>query len=143
MSENAHEETKTWAPLEEAVAQMKEFDEKARQIVRDTAEEVRTRSEKAIDDAREQTEKTLKLVRKNIDNARGSIEERTGEWPEWTKLPEFFEKQLESLQKEFLVTVEKLAKSLRLSTDKELDALKRKVSALEKKVNDLTSQKAA
>ncbi len=140
MSENTQEDTKTWAPLEDAVAQMKEFDEKARRIVRDTAEEVRTRSEQAIDDAREQTEKTLKLVRKNLDDARGTIEERTGEWP---KLPEFFEKQLEALQKEFLASVAKLAKSLRLSTDRELDSLKRKVSALEKKVNELASQKAA
>lgn len=143
MSENMQEDTKSWAPLEDAVAQMKEFDEKARRMVRDTAEEVRTRSEQAIDDAREQTEKTLKLVRKNLDDARDTIEERTGEWPAWPKLPEFFDKQLEALQKEFLGSVAKLAKSLHLSTDRELDSLKRKVSALEKKVNEIASQKAA
>ena len=143
MSENAQEETTTWAPLEEAVAQMKEFDEKARKIVRETADEVRTRSEKAIDEAREQTEKTLKLVRKNIDEARESLEERTAEWPEWAKISEFVEKQFENLQNEFLVTVEKVAKSLRLSTEKELDSLKRKVAQLEKKIGELARKQAA
>lgn len=141
MSENATD-TKTWAPLEEAVAQMKDLDEKARKAVRETAEEVRTRSEKAIDDAREQTEKTLRLVRKNIDEARESIEERTGTWPQ-IELPEFFEQGLENFQKEFLATVERVAKALNISTDDELTSLRKKVEKLEKKVNELARKQAA
>lgn len=142
MTENAKEE-KSWAPLDEAVAQMREFDEKARQVVRETADEVRSRSEKAIDDARGQTEKTLKLVRENIDQAREQIEERTGDWADLGRLPEYLGEQLETLQKEFVATVNRVARSLRISTDKELDALRRKVSQLEKKVNELATKSAA
>ena len=141
MSENATETT-NWAPLEDAVAQMKELDEKARKAVRETAEEVRTRSEKAIDEARVQTEKTLRLVRKNLDDARESFEERTGSWSDFD-MPEFVEKSLENFQKEFLATVERVAKALNISTDDELTRLRKKVDKLEKKVNDLARNQAA
>jgi uncharacterized protein YhaN len=145
--ENADETTiesnTTWAPLDDAMAQMKEFDEKAREMVRTTADEVRNRSEKALDDAREQTEKTLKLVRKNLDEARESIEERASVWPDFLAVPTYVEKQVETLQSEFLKAVASVAKSLRLSTRHDLDALKRKVSQLEKKVAALSEDKAA
>ena len=141
--ETTSEDSTAWAPLDGAMAQMKELDEKAREMVRTTAGEVRNRSEKALDDAREQTEKTLKLVRKNLDDARESIEERAGVWPDFLTIPPFVEKQVESLQSEFLKAVSNLAKSLRLSTKSEVDALKRKVSSLEKKIAALAEDKAA
>ena len=141
--ETTTENSTNWAPLDDAVAQMKEFDEKAREMVRSTADEVRTRSEKALDDARQQTERTLKLVRRNLDEARESIEERTGGWSDLFAMPPYVEKQVESLQSEFLKVVGTVAKSLRLSTRGELDTLKRKVSQLEKKVAALSEDKAA
>ena len=142
-NETTSEDSTAWAPLDDAMAQMKELDEKAREMVRTTAGEVRNRSEKALDDAREQTEKTLKLVRKNLDDARESIEERAGVWPDFLTILPFVEKQVESLQSEFLKAVSNLAKSLRLSTKSEVDALKRKVSSLEKKIAALAEDKAA
>jgi len=143
VDETANESTTSWAPLDEAVAQMKEFDEKAREMVRTTADEVRNRSEKALDDAREQTEKTLKLVRRNLDDARESIEVRAGGWSDYLTVPAYVEKQVESLQAELIKAVGTLAKSLRISTRGELDALKRRVTQLEKKIAALSEDKAA
>ena len=145
--ENAEEMTSessnSWAPLDDAVAQMKEFDVKAREIVRSTADEVRNRSEKALDEARQQTEKTFKLVRKNLDDARESIEERAGVLPDFLNVSPYVGKQIEALQSEFLKAVANLAKSLRLSTRSELDALKRKVTQLEKNLAALSDDQAA
>jgi len=143
VDETTNEGTTSWAPLDEAVAQMKEFDEKAREMVRTTADEVRNRSEKALDEAREQTEKTLKLVRRNLDDARESIEVRAGGWSDYFTVPAYVEKQVESLQAELIKAVGTLAKSLRISTRGELDALKRKVTQLEKKIAALSEDKAA
>ena len=143
VDETTNESTTSWAPLDEAVAQMKELDEKAREMVRTTADEVRNRSEKALDEAREQTEKTLKLVRRNLDDARESIEVRAGGWTDYFTVPPFVEKQVESLQAELIKAVGTLAKSLRLSTRGELDAVKRKVTQLEKKNAALSEEKAA
>ena len=143
VDETTNESTTSWAPLDEAVAQMKEFDEKAREMVRTTADEVRNRSEKALDDAREQTEKTLKLVRRNLDDARESIEVRAEGWSGYFAVPTYVEKQIETLQAELIKAVGTLAKSLRISTRGELDALKRKVTQLEKKIAALSEDKAA
>jgi len=143
VDDSTNENTTSWAPLDDAVAQMKEFDEKAREMVRTTADEVRNRSEKALDDAREQTEKTLKLVRRNLDDARESIEVRAGGWSDFFTVPAYVEKQVESLQAELIKAVGTLAKSLRISTRGELDALKRKVTQLEKKLAAISEDKAA
>jgi len=143
VDDSTNENTTSWAPLDDAVAQMKEFDEQAREMVRTTADEVRNRSEKALDDAREQTEKTLKLVRRNLDDARESIEVRAGGWSDFFTVPAYVEKQVESLQAELIKAVGTLAKSLRISTRGELDALKRKVTQLEKKLAAISEDKAA
>lgn len=141
--EMTSESSNSWAPLDDAVAQMKEFDVKAREIVRSTADEVRNRSEKALDEARQQTEKTFKRVRKNLDDARESIEERAGVLPDFLNVSPYVGKQIEALQSEFLKAVASLAKSLRLSTRSELDALKRKVTQLEKNLAALSDDQAA
>ena len=140
----AAETTETaWAPLDDAMAQMKDFDEKAREMVRTTADDVRQRSEKALGDAREQTEKTLQLVRKNLDEARESIETRSSDWPVLRDVPAYMEKQLASFQTEMRKGLESLADALRISTHKDIQQLADRITELEEKLETISAEKAA
>lgn len=126
----SNEET-IWTPFEKAFDEVRDLNDKAVKFARETADDVRDRSEK-----------TLKLVRKNIDEAQKNFEKQTSEF-ELGKLPEVVREQLQDIEAQLRKGVETLAKSLDIATTREVDALRRKVSNLEKRVAELTRESAA
>ena len=147
-----NEET-MWNPIEKAFGQARDLNEQAVRFARDTADEVRNRSEAALDtarehseaalqSARERSESTLKAVRTNLEQAQRTFEEQTGSF-DFLRLPEFARKQLESLEEEVRKRLNTLTKSLDIANTKDVNALRRKITSLEKKVNELTREKRA
>lgn len=126
----ANEET-IWTPLEKAIDEVRDLNDKAVKFARDAADDVRDRSER-----------TLKLVRKNIDDAQKNFEKQTSEF-ELGKLPEVVREQFQSIETQLRKGVETVAKSLDIATTREVDALRRKLSNLEKRVTELTRESAA
>ncbi|MBM4269248.1 MAG: hypothetical protein FJ144_22015 [Deltaproteobacteria bacterium] len=126
----------------------RDLNRQAQRFARDTADEVRNRSEAALKDARKRSEKTLRLVRDNFETAQKRLEKQTdrlglGKLPELTKLPELAKKQLSEIEEQLRQGVEWAAKALQIATEHDLDALRRKVAALEKRVSELTRESAA
>ena len=58
-------ETSRWTPLQDAVAQARTLDRRARKIAKQTADELYSRSEALLDQAQKRSARTVKTVRKN------------------------------------------------------------------------------
>ena len=129
MSKNTEETI--WTPFEKAIDQARDLNEQALLFARETADGLRDRSER-----------TLKLVRNNIEEVQKNFEKQTGEF-ELGKLPEVVRTQLQTIEDQFRKGVETVAKSLDIATTREIDALRRKLSNLEKRVTELTRESAA
>ena len=82
------------------------------------------------------SKRTLKLVRNNFDEAQKNFEKQTTEF-EFEKLPEMVRTQLRSIEGEVRKAVVAVAKSFDIATTSEVDALRRKLSNLEKRVSEL------
>ncbi len=119
-----------WTPLEKALDQARDLNDKAVQFARETADDVRDRSER-----------TLKLVRTNIEEAQKNFEKQSNEF-ELGKLPEVVRTQLQTIEEQVRKGVEAVAKSLDIATTREVDALRRKLSNLEKRVAELSRESA-
>ena len=136
-------EEMAWNPLEKVIDQAREYNDQAVKFARDTAEEVRTRSEAAVEEARKQSQQTLKLVQENIKEAQKSFEkaqkdfEKSAGTFDLERLPEYVRAPLASIEKRLRKAVSGYAKGLDLATTRDIEALKRKVSALEKRVGEL------
>lgn len=126
----AKEET-IWTPLEKAIDQARDLNDKAVKFARETADDVRDRSER-----------TLELVRNNFEEAQKNLEKQANEF-DLGKLPEVVREQLQTIEDQFRKGVETVAKSLDIATTREVDALRRKLSNLEKRVAELTRESAA
>jgi hypothetical protein len=139
-------ETSLWAPLEDAVAQAKSLDKRARKLAKQTADELRSRSEALLDTAQKQSAKTVKTVRKNLESAFESIEARTvrfSEVPTWArKQLDEARKQLAGAEEQLLKAVETVARSLNLAVEKDVDALRRKLHQIEKRVAELADRES-
>jgi len=135
-------ENTIWSPLSDALEQARELNRQARRFARDTADEVVNRSEEALKVARKRSERTLRLVRENIETAQKRIETQTDQLG-LGKLPEMARKQLSDLEEQLRQGVERAAKALQIATDRDLEALRRKLTALEKRVNELSRESAA
>jgi archaellum component FlaC len=133
-------ETNLWAPLNEAVDQAKQLNKRAQKIAKQTADEVRSRSEAAIHAAQQRSERTLKLVRKNFAHAQKAIEDQTDQL---AKLLESVRRQLKPVEEQLQKGVERLAHSLNIATESDLDALRRKFASLEKRVAELAKESRA
>merc|ERR1711939_51067 len=120
-----------WTPFEKAVDQARDLNEKAVRFARETADDVRGRSER-----------TLELVRTNIEEAQKNFEKQANEF-DLGKLPEVVREQLQTIEAQFRKGVETVAKSLDIATTREVDAMRRKLSNLEKRVAELTRESAA
>ena len=136
-----------WTPLQDAVAQARTLDKQARKIAKQTADELYSRSEALLTQAQKRSAKTVKTVRKNVEAALETIESRTvrfSDVPEWTrKQLDEARKQLSDAEVQLRKGVETVARSLHLATDKDVDGLRRKLSHLEKRVNELAGESKA
>ncbi len=126
-----HNDETIWTPFEKAIDQARDLNDQAVKFARDTADDVRDRSER-----------TLKLVRTNIEKAQKDFEKQTNDF-ELGKLPEVVRTQLQSIEDQLRKGVETVAKSLDIATTRDVDALRRKLSNLEKRVAELTRESAA
>ncbi len=126
----AKEET-IWTPLEKAIDQARDLNDKAVKFAREAADDVRDRSER-----------TLELVRNNFEEAQKNLEKQANEF-DLGKLPEVVREQLQTIEDQLRKGVETVAKSLDIATTREVDALRRKLSNLEKRVAELTRESAA
>lgn len=135
-------ENTMWAPLSDALEQARDLNRQAQRFARDTADEVRTRSEAALKVARRRSERTLRLVRDNIETAQKRLEKQTDSLG-LAKLTDLARKQLSEIEEQLRQGVERAAKALQIATDHDLDALRRKVAALEKRVSELSRESAA
>lgn len=135
-----------WTPLQDAVTQARTLDKRARKIARETADELYTRSEALLTTAQKQSAKTVKSVRKNLETALETIESRTvrfSEVPDWArKQLDEARKQLSDAEAQLLKGVETVARGLHLAVDKDVDALKRKLHQLEKRVGELADRES-
>jgi hypothetical protein len=125
---------RTWAPIEDAVEQARELNHRARKLARETATEVRSRSEAAIKVARKRSAATVKLVRKNIEAAQKAIDEQRDQLG---KLPDVALDQLRAIEERVRKGVEGLAGRFNLVTDKDFEVLRRKVAQLERRLGEV------
>lgn len=136
-----------WAPLQDAVTQARNLDKRARKLARETADEIYSRSEALLTSAQKQSARTVKSVRENLETALETIESRTvrfSEVPEWArKRVDDARKQLGDAEAQLLKGVETIARSLHLAVDKDVDALRRKLHQLEKRVVELSGESKA
>lgn len=135
-----------WTPLQDAVTQARTLDKRARKLARETADELYNRSEALLTTAQKQSAKTVKSVRKNLESALETIESRTvrfSEVPDWArKQLDEARKQLSDAETQLLKGVETVARGLHLAVDKDVDALKRKLHQLEKRVGELADRES-
>jgi polyhydroxyalkanoate synthesis regulator phasin len=133
-------ETSVWTPLRDAVAQARTLDKQARKIAKQTADELYSRSEALLTQAQKRSAKTVKTVRKNVEAALETIESRTvriADVRDWAR------KQLNEAETQLRNGVEVVARGLHIALDKDVDALRRKVSHLEKRVTELSGESKA
>ena len=133
-------QTSLWTPLQDAVAQARTLDKQARKIAKQTADELYSRSEALLTQAQKRSAKTVKAVRKNVEAALETIESRTvrlSDVPDWTR------KQLSEAESQLRKGVEVVARGLHIALDKDVDSLRRKLSHLEKRVNELSGESKA
>jgi hypothetical protein len=129
-----------WTPLRDAVAQARTLDKQARKIAKQTADELYSRSEALLTQAQKRSAKTVKTVRKNVEAALETIESRTvriADVRDWAR------KQLNEAETQLRNGVEVVARGLHIALDKDVDALRRKVSHLEKRVTELSGESKA
>jgi polyhydroxyalkanoate synthesis regulator phasin len=135
-----------WAPLQEAVTQARGIDKRARKLARQTADDLYNRSEALLTSAQKQSARTVKSVRKNLESALETIESRTvrfSEVPDWArKQLDEARKQLSEAETQLLKGVETIARGLHLAVDKDVDALRRKLHHLEKRVGELAERES-
>ncbi len=131
-----------WTPLEKAFDQARDLNDQAVRLARETATDLRRRSDQAVKTARKQSEHTLKLVRKNIEDAQKTIEERTSSLG-FGMLPDLVQEQLDRVEASLRKSLLSLVKSFDIATSRDVDSLRRKVTSLEKKINELTRESAA
>jgi hypothetical protein len=135
-----------WTPLQEAVTQARSLDKRARKLARETADELYTRSEALFTSAQKQSARTVKSVRKNFETALETIESRTvrfSDVPEWArKQIDEARKQLNDAETQLLKGVETVARGLHLAVDRDVDALRRKLNQLEKRVGELAERES-
>ena len=113
---------------------------RAQKIARQTADEVRNRSEAALHAAQQRSERTLKVVRKNFATAQKAIEDQTDQL---AKLVETVRRQLRPVEEQIQGGIERIAKSLSIATESDLDSLRRKLTSLEKRVAELAKESRA
>ena len=139
-------ETTLWTPLQDAVSQARSLDKRARKLARQTADEIYTRSEALLTSAQKRSAKTVKSVRKNLESALETIEARTvrfSEVPDWTrKQLDDARKQLAEAETQLRKGVETIARGLHLAVEKDVDALRRKLNQLEKRVAELSDRES-
>lgn len=134
-------ESSLWTPLQDAVARARTLDQRARKFAKEAADEVYDRSEALLTSAQKRSAKTVKSVRKNLESALESID--FPEVPEWARKPlDEARKQLAEAETQLRKGVEALARGLHLAVDKDVDALRRKLSHLEKRVSELTERES-
>jgi vacuolar-type H+-ATPase subunit H len=126
--------SRAWTPIDDAVEQARDLNKRARKLARETASEVRSRSEAALKSARKQSEETAKLVRKNIEAAQKAIDEQRDQLG---KLPEVARDRLRAIEEGVRKGVERLAGAFNLVTEREFDGLRRKVSQLERRLGEV------
>lgn len=137
-----------WAPLSGAVDQASEraknLNKQARKLAKRTADELRSRSEAAIQAAQQSSEQTLKLVRKNLTEAQKAIEGRIeGQTDQLTRLVESARRQLGPLENELRRGFERVARSLNLALEEDVESLRRKIATLEKRVGEIARENKA
>ena len=133
-------ETSLWTPLQDAVAQARTLDKRARKIAKQTADEFYSRSEALLTQAQKRSAKAVKTVQKNVEAALETLESRTvrlSDVPDWAR------KQLTEAETQLRKGVEEVARSLHIALDKDVDGLRRKLSHLEKRVNELAGESKA
>jgi molecular chaperone GrpE (heat shock protein) len=145
-------EATLWAPLQDAVAQARNLDERARKIARQTADEVYNRSEALLQTAQKRSASAVKTVRKSVEQAIERLEARApvrfAEVPAWArkqvgKQIDEARKQLADAETQLLRGVETVARSLHLAVEKDVDSLRRKLHQLEKRVGELDRESKA
>ncbi|MBM4242868.1 MAG: hypothetical protein FJ148_03520 [Deltaproteobacteria bacterium] len=140
-------ETSIWAPLQGAVAQARTLDRRARKIAQQTADELYSRSETLFTEAQKRSARTVKAVRKNVAAALETIDSRTrrlSDVPDWAwQQLEGARKQLSDAEIQLRKGVEVVARGLHVALDKDVDGLRRKLSHLEKRVNELSGESKA
>jgi hypothetical protein len=140
-------ENTLWAPLQDAVSQARSLDKQARKIAKQTADELYSRSEAILTSAQKRSAKTVKNVRKNLETALETLESRTvrfSDVPEWArKQLDGARKQLSDAETQLLKGVETFARGLHLAVDKDVDALRRKLVQLEKRVGEIAERESS
>jgi len=135
-----------WTPLQDAVTQARSLDRRARKLARETADDLYSRSEALLTSAQKQSAKTAKSVRKNLETALETIESRTvrfSDAPEWArKQLDDARKRLNDAETQVLKGVETIARSLHLAVDRDVDALRRKLNQLEKRLGELAERES-
>ncbi|HZR84343.1 MAG TPA: hypothetical protein VFD92_24815 [Candidatus Binatia bacterium] len=143
MATKAHEQS-FWAPftgaVEQASERAKDLNKQARKIARRTADELRSRSEAAIQAAQHRSERTLKIVRKNLTNAQKALDVQSDQL---TRLIESARRQLGPLENELRRRFEAVARGLNLALDEDVEALRRKIASLEKRVSEIARESKA
>jgi len=134
-----------WTPINEtfdrAFDRAKSLNKQARKIATKTVTEVRERSEAALSAAQKRLPQTaVQDVRKRLVAARKTIEEQADQIG---KLFDEARKQIHPLEEQLLRGVESVARSLNIAVERDVDALRRKVSTLEKRVNEMVRENEA
>jgi polyhydroxyalkanoate synthesis regulator phasin len=133
--------TSIWTPINHAFDRAKNINKEAQKIARKTVAEVRERSEAALTAAQKRLpEGTVQDVRKRLVAARKSFEKQADQI---TQVIEEARKQVRPLEEQLLRGVESVARSLNLAVERDVDALRRKVSTLEKRVNEIVRETEA
>lgn len=140
-------ETSMWTPLQDAVAQARTLDKRARKIAQETADELYSRSEALLAQAQKRSAKTVKTVRRNVAAVLETIETRTirlSGVPDWARQQlDAARDQMNEAETQLRRGVEVVARGLHIALDKDVDTLRRKLSQLEKRVHDLSGESKA
>jgi len=133
-------QTTVWTPLQDAVSQARGLDKRARKLARETADDIYTRSEALLAAAQKQSARTVTSVRKNLEAALETVESRTVRFSE---VPDWARKQISDAESQLRRGVETIARGLHLAVDRDVDALRRKLHQLEKRVGELAGESKA
>jgi polyhydroxyalkanoate synthesis regulator phasin len=133
-----------WTPLTDAVDRARALNDEATKLARRTVADVRGRTEAALKEAQKRSRSTLKVVRKQIASATSSVENTVEQQrTQIADLVEGLRKQLKPVEDSVIQAIEKLAKNLNLATGRDVDSLRRKLTSLERRVNDLMDRDEA
>lgn len=155
-----------WSPINDAVVQAREqakdLNRHAKKLARRTAEELRSRSETVLTAAQERSEavitaaqkrseavlnaaqkrseSTLEVVQRNVASAQKAFEERGDQL---ARLLDAVRRQLRPIETRLRKGTEQLARGLNLAVESDVDALRRRVHTLEKRLGELTQESKA